>query len=306
MDIQSVAVLGAGTIGLSWAALFRAAGLHVAVFDPRSDVADSFASFWDGARPALKALGLDQEGAVSFYDDPAKAVQGCDFIQENAPERLAVKHDLYQRIEPALGPDTLIGSSTSGLTLGELQAGFRDPSRLIIAHPFNPPHLIPLVELMGNARTSDDALDRAEAFYHGLGKVCVRLEKEVPGHIANRLQAAVWREAISLAVEGVASVGDIDKAMAYGPGLRWAAMGPNALFHLGGGPAGIRGFCEHLGGPFQSWWNDLGTPDLTDDVVTQLEQGVAQAMGTQSHGDLAALRDQLVLDFILARRSNDA
>jgi 3-hydroxybutyryl-CoA dehydrogenase len=120
------------------------------------------------------------------------------------------------------------------------------------------------------------------------------------------LQAAVWREAISLAVEGVASVGDIDKAMAFGPGLRWAAMGPNALFHLGGGPAGIRGFCEHLGGPFQSWWDDLGTPDLTDDVVTQLEQGVAQAMGAQSHGDLAALRDQLVLDYILARRSNDA
>lgn len=303
MDRGNIAVLGAGTIGMSWAALFAATGREVVLYDPAPSTQDRMAAFVAGAADALSALGWPEAGRTTnlrVVTEPEEAVRGADFIQESVPERLPLKHDLYARIEPHLGPDCIIGSSTSGLPLSDLQAGFSDPGRLILAHPFNPPHLIPLVEVMENARTHQGVLDAATQFYSSLGKVCVRLNREIPGHIANRLQAAIWREAIHLAMEGVASVEDIDKAVAFGPGLRWAAMGPTSLFHLGGGEGGIRAFAQHLGGPFQSWWNDLGRPDLTPEVVDRLEAGMAEANAGQSMQDLARRRDDLVLQYVLA------
>lgn len=303
MNRPKIAVLGAGTIGMSWAALFAATGREVTVFDPSPDTKYRVTSFVRNSAEALAALGWDAVDDVTkmrFTDDAAEAVSGADFIQESVPERLEIKHDLYAKIEPHLNENTIIGSSTSGLKLSEMQIGFLNPGRFILAHPFNPPHLIPLVELMENEKTDEGVLVQAKEFYESIGKVCVQLNKEIPGHIANRLQAAIWRETVHLAMEGVASVEDIDKAVAYGPGLRWAALGPNTLLHLGGGSGGIRAFCDHLGGPFQSWWDDLGDPRLTSDVVDKLEEGVLEAVGDVSMTVLAKRRDDLVLQYLLA------
>lgn len=303
MQFQHTAILGAGTIGASWAALFAATGRNVTVFDPSPNAQTQLLQLIENTAETLCDLGWEQAGdttKLGFVDDPADAVDGADFIQESVLEKLDIKHRLYARIEPALSDHAIIGSSTSGLMLSQMQAGFANPSRFILAHPFNPPHLIPLVELMGNECTDAGVLDTAQAFYESIGKVCVRLQKEIPGHIANRLQAAIWRETIHLAVEGVASVEDIDKAVANGPGLRWAAMGPNSLLHLGGGAGGIRAFCEHLGGSFQSWWNDLGTPDLTPDTVEILAKGVDEMIANTPLSDLAAKRDKRILSYLLA------
>ena len=303
MKNPKITILGAGTIGMSWAALFAATGREVAVYDPSPDTKYRVTTLVRNSAETLAALGWDHADDVSrmqFTDDPVDAVKDADFIQESVPERLEIKHDLYGKIEPHLKESVIIGSSTSGLKLSEMQAGFSNPGRFVLAHPFNPPHLIPLVELMDNEMTDEGVLTEATDFYESIGKICVRLNKEVPGHIANRLQAAIWRETVHLATEGVASVEDIDKAVTYGPGLRWAALGPNTLLHLGGGAGGIRAFCDHLGGPFQSWWNDLGDPRLTPEVVDTLEKGVQAAVGDASMTDLAKRRDDLVLQYLLA------
>ncbi len=305
MKNPNIAILGAGTIGMSWAALFAATGRNVTVFDPSPETNDRVTQLVGTSAETLAALGWDAAGDVSklrFTDDPVEAVKDADFIQESVPERLDIKHALYAQVEPHLKENAIIGSSTSGLKLSEMQAGFSNPGRFLLAHPFNPPHLIPLVELMDNEQTDAGVLTDATEFYESIGKVCVRLNKEIPGHIANRLQAAIWRETIHLAMEGVASVEDIDKAVAFGPGLRWAALGPNTLLHLGGGKGGIRAFCEHLGGPFQSWWDDLGDPRLTPEVVDTLEAGVLGALDSVSMVELAKKRDSLVLQYVLASR----
>jgi len=304
MMFTRTAVLGAGTIGASWAALFAASGREVTVYDPAPDAEARVARMLEAAAGPLADLGWADAGDMSrlrFTADPADAVVGAGFIQESVPERLDIKHALYARIEPALEPGAIIGSSTSGLMLGQMQDGFANPGRLVLAHPFNPPHLIPLVELMANARTDADVLDTAQKFYESLGKVCIRLNKEVPGHVANRLQAALWREAIHLAAEGVGSVKDIDLAIAHGPGLRWAIMGPSLLFHLAGGDAGMRGLCAHLGPAFETWWADLGTAHLTPEVVEMLVKGVEEEAAGQSVADLASQRDKLLMGYLKAR-----
>jgi len=295
---EQIAILGAGTIGMSWAALFLATGRSVIVFDPAEDVERKTLNFIETSQEALRKLGWKSASItdrLSFTTDPIEAVTGADFIQESVPERLEIKHRLYSQIEPVIAPAAILGTSTSGLKLSDLQKGFSDPARLILTHPFNPPHLIPLVEVMINEKTAPDVLPRTKAFFESIGKVIVQLNKEIPGHIANRLQAAIWREVIHLAVKGVASVEDIDKAVTFGPGLRWAAMGPNTLFHLGGGEDGIEGFCKHLGDPFQSWWNDLGKPDLDTNTVAVLKEGMARVTKNTSMPDLAARRDELIL-----------
>ena len=296
-DIHHTAVLGAGVIGASWTALFLAAGRSVAVFDPAPDAEASVRAYIDTAWPALEDLGLTDRAtpdAVTFHTSAAAAVSGASLVQENVPERLPIKHATYAEIEPALAPGAIVSSSTSGLTLEALQKGWNDPSPLILGHPFNPPHLIPLVELTANAATGNHVLDRTEAFYHDIGKVTIRIKKGMPGHVANRLQAAVWREAVYMAIEGVASVEDIDKAMWAGPGLRWAAMGPTMLFHLGAGEGGLQAFCDHFKDTFNGWWDDLGEPRLDDQVIAELVRGMdAQAKG-RSPEELSAERDRML------------
>lgn len=297
-DTSHTAILGAGVIGASWAALFLASGRSVAVFDPAEDAAENVRAFIDRAWPAMTELGLTGRGApdrISFHTSAAEAVDGAGFVQENVPERLPIKHATFARIEPALAPDAIVASSASGLTLGQMQEGWADPARFVLGHPFNPPHLIPLVEVMGNERTAPDVVERAEAFYADIGKVTIRVQKEVPGHVANRLQAAVWREAIHLVQSGVASVGDVDKAMSAGPGLRWAAMGPTTLFGLGAGPGGLAAFCDHFADTFNGWWDDLGTPRLNDQTATMLAAGLDEATKGASVDDMAARRDAMIV-----------
>lgn len=305
VHIERTAILGAGVIGASWASLFLASGRSVAVFDPDQNVEKSVRSYIDKAWPALEELGLSDRAtpdAIRFFSTAGEAVREAQFVQENVPERLPIKFATYQEIEPVLDADAIVSSSTSGLTLEALQEGWQDPSKLILGHPFNPPHLIPLVELTANDATGAQVLDRTEAFYKDIGKVTIRINKGLPGHVANRLQAAVWREAVHMAVEGVTSVEDIDKAMWAGPGLRWAAMGPTTLFHLGAGEGGLQAFCDHFKDTFNGWWDDLGDPRLDDQVIKLLVDGMASQAQGQSPEELAAQRDKMLTAMQKANR----
>ena len=221
--VERVAVLGAGTIGASWTAQFLARGLSVAVYDPAPDCEVRVREFIEAAWPSLERLGLPASAdatRVSFHDDPAAAVEGVALVQENGPENLDVKRTLFARIDAALAPETVVASSTSGFTPSELQAGRRGPQRYVVGHPFNPPHLIPLVEVVGGRATDPVVVDWTADFYAALGKRPIKIRREVPGHVANRMQVALYREAIHLVLEDVASIEDVDAAIAYGPGLR--------------------------------------------------------------------------------------
>ncbi|HAR53882.1 3-hydroxyacyl-CoA dehydrogenase NAD-binding domain-containing protein [Roseovarius nubinhibens] len=298
MDFSHTACLGGGVIGASWAALFLASGRSVTLYDPAPDAERAVRDYIATAWPTLTELGLTEQGrpdAITFAPSAAEAVAGAGFVQENVPERLPIKQAIFAEIEPALDPSAIVASSASGLTLGQMQGGWRDPARFVLGHPFNPPHLIPLVEVMGNERTAPEAVTGAEEFYHAVGKVTIRLNKEKNGHVANRLQAALWREAISLVVEGVASVEDVDKAVWAGPGLRWAAMGPTMLFNLGAGAGGLRAFCDHFSDTFNGWWDDLGQVQLTPDVAETLIRGVNDEARGDSPAALSARRDALIL-----------
>lgn len=296
-NVNHTAVLGAGVIGASWTALFLASGHSVSVFDVSDTAEAQVRNYVEQAWPVLKELGLIERGnpdRVSFHKSPAEAVDGAHFVQESVPERLNIKHELFAAIEPALASDAVVASSASGLTLSEMQGGWKNPGRFVLGHPFNPPHLIPLVEIMGNERTADGAVTLAERFYASVGKVTIRVNREVPGHVANRLQAAVWREAIHLVKTGVASVEDVDKAMWAGPGLRWAAMGPTMLFHLGAGEGGLAAFCQRYTDSFNRWWDDLGVLHLDPETSAKLVEGVTEEAQGKPVSDLSNRRDALI------------
>ncbi len=304
-----MAALGGGLIGRSWAVLFLAAGKSVAVFDPDPATEARVGEAVESAWPVLRQLGLATTaaptGELVVCDDPRAAVEGARFVQESIPERIALKHELYAVIEPSLGEETIVASSASGLTLTELQRGWRDPARLVLGHPFNPPHLIPLVEVMGNDRTDAGVVTRAREFYESVGKVTIEVRREVPGHVANRLQAALWREAIHLVNEGVASVDDIDTAISSGPGLRWAVMGPTRLFHLGGGDGGLSAFCERYSDSFNQWWDDLGEPQLDPATAARIVAGLAVDRTPEGIQALAAERDELLTAVVAATHGAD-
>ena len=302
-QFDKTAVLGAGVIGASWTALFLAAGKDVCVFDVSDTVEEDVHSYVEKAWTTLEQIGLAVEGrrgSLSFASTPEEAVLDADFIQENVPERLPLKLDLYQRIEPHLKPSAVVSSSASGLMVKEMQAGWKNPARFVLGHPFNPPHLVPLVEVLGNDKTDPSALVDAEAFYREVGKVTIRVNKEVPGHVANRLQAALWREAIHLVNEGVASVEDVDTAVWAGPGLRWGAMGPHMLFSLGAGPGGLEEFCNRYADSFHRWWDDLGEPRITPEVAEALAQGVAEEAKGRGVEALSTKRDALIVAHLKA------
>ncbi|WP_281969087.1 3-hydroxyacyl-CoA dehydrogenase NAD-binding domain-containing protein [Roseovarius nanhaiticus] len=297
MHYPHTACLGAGVIGASWAALFLASGRSVAIHDPAADAEREVRAYIETAWPTLTQMGLTANAtpdAIRFCASAAEAATGAEFIQESVPERLEIKHALYSEIEPVLAPGAIVASSTSGLMLGDMQAGWHNPAPFVLGHPFNPPHLVPLVEVMGNHRTGAGVADAAAAFYDSIGKVTVRVQREVPGHIANRLQAAIWREAIHLVQEGVASVDDIDKAMWAGPGLRWAAMGPTACFDMGGGAGGLQTFCDRLGDQFNGWCDDLGNARLTPDTIAMMVAGAAEAAGGETREAMQTRRDAMI------------
>ena len=300
---QHIGVLGAGTIGASWTALFLASGYRVEVYDAADTTETYVRDYVENAWPTLLELGLARNGNpghLAFHPSPEAVAEVADFIQESVPEHIEIKHRLFSRIEPKLKSGAIVSSSASGLMVQEMQDGFEDPSRLILGHPFNPPHLIPLVELVANEKTSPGLLERAEEFYSSCGRITIRVNKEVPGHVANRLQAAIWREALHLMFEGVASVEDIDKAVWAGPGLRWAAMGPHMLFNLGSGGQGVGKFCERYAPSFHRWWDDLGQPTLTPDVISKLATGVTDAEHRRTFKDISDERDALIVAMLKA------
>jgi carnitine 3-dehydrogenase len=302
-DVDRIALLGAGTIGASWAAHFLARGFSVRAYDPASDgerrLRDYIARVW----PELEQLGLAASAdpdRVTFHTDPAVAVRDVPFVQENAPENLDVKRHLFAAAEPGLAPETVVASSSSGLLISQMQEGRERPERYVLGHPFNPPHLIPLVEVVGGRQTDPAVADWTVAFYNAHGKRAIHIKKEVLAHVANRLQAAMWREAVHLVDQGVASVEDVDTAIAYGPGLRWAIMGPHLTFALAGGEGGMRHFLEHLGPSKHVWWADLGNPQLTPAVQAKLIRGVEEEARGRSPRELAEERDALLIALMAA------
>lgn len=275
--IRTIAVIGTGTIGASWTTAFLAAGASVRATDPAAGAEARLRDFVTAAWPEMEALGRTggrdlaaAQAALSFHAGAGEAARGADFVQENAPERIEIKRATFAALEATLAPEAIIASSTSGIMPSTLQEGMRHPERLVVGHPFNPPHLIPLVEVVPGKATSEATVEATIAFYEAIGKTPIRLHKEVVGHVANRLQAAIWREAVYLAREGVASVEDIDLAVSAGPGQRWSIMGPSLTFHLAGGLGGMAHFLDHLGPAVEAWWADLGTASFDEPTKKML------------------------------------
>jgi 3-hydroxyacyl-CoA dehydrogenase len=303
--IRRVTIIGTGVIGASWAALYLAKGLEVVATDIAPNAEAALKRFVDAAWPALKRLGLApgaSQSKLSFTPKIEAAASGADLVQENGPERLDFKQKLYEQLDDLLPPDVIIASSSSGLTMSEIQLGCKShPERCVIGHPFNPPHLVPLVEIVGGARTSVETIERAADFYKSIGRRTVRVHKELPGHVANRLQAAIAREVYYLVAEGVVSAADVDTALCWGPGLRWGLMGNMLLNHLGGGEGGIDHFLGQFTRPMTAWWKSLGNPFLTPEVQKKLIDSVHAEVGSRSIGELAAERDEMLLGLLELR-----
>jgi len=303
--IRRIAIVGTGVIGASWAAEFLARGFDVVATDPAPNAEANLRKYIDAAWPALTTMGLTKKASrerLSFTADMKSALSYADLVQENGPERPDFKIKLFADMDAATPPDSMIASSSSGITMSVMQSACQHPERCVIGHPFNPPHMIPLVEVVGGSKTSPETIRRAMEFYASIGKKPIHLRKEVVGHVANRLQAALYREVVYLIEQGVLDVADSDTAVCWGPGLRWGVMGPNLLFHLGGGEGGIQHFMEHLAGPMASWWKDLGTPtEINPQIKQTIIEGVAQEADGQSVDQLAEIRDEVLLGLLQLR-----
>jgi ketoreductase RED1 len=293
--IRTATVVGAGVIGASWAALFLARGLSVTVSDPQPDVREAVRAQIAEAAPALAELGLDTTdltARLAFEPDLATAVREADLVQENGPERLDVKHAIWRTIEANAPAGALFATSTSGIPATEIATVLKAPERLVVGHPFNPPHLVPLVEVVPGERTSAETADRACRFYRALGKRPQVLRKEVPGFVANRLQSAIFRECVHLVTEGVVTMQELDDIVTASIGPRWAVAGPFRSFHLGGGEGGLAHFMDHLGPGMESRWAAMAEEKVAFDAPTKrlLTEQAQDFAGTV--GELAAERDR--------------
>ncbi len=293
-----IAVVGAGTIGVSWAALFAAKGHDVRVTDPRPDLAEVVRA---GVAELADVLPGDLMARISTGADLEDAVTGVDVVQENGPERLDLKQELFARIEAAAPADALLLSSTSGLMPSDMGATMREPGRVVVGHPFNPPHVVPLVEVVPGAQTPPATAQAVADFYRSLGKVPVVLRKEIGGFVANRLQSAVFREAVHLVLSGVVTPEELDQVVTESVGVRWATAGPFESYHLGGGPAGIRHLLEHLGPGMVKRWKDLGQPELTEQVVELVSTSTEERFAAQPYEQRTAARDRVQLAVLRAR-----
>jgi 3-hydroxyacyl-CoA dehydrogenase len=303
--IRRVTFIDTGVIGASWAALYLAKGLEVAATDIAPNAEAALKRFVDAAWPALKRLGLApgaSQSNLSFTPKIEAAASGTDLVQENGPERLDFKQKLYGQLDGLLPAEVIIASSSSGLTMSEIQSACKShPERCVIGHPFNPPHLVPLVEIVGGAKTSEETIQRVAEFYKSIGRRTVLVRKEMPGHVANRLQAAIAREVYYLVAEGVVSAADVDTALCWGPGLRWGLMGNMLLNHLGGGEGGIEHFFAQFTRPMTAWWKSLGNPVLTPELQKKLIDSVHAEVGSRSIDSLAAERDENLLGLLELR-----
>ncbi|RXH40423.1 hypothetical protein XH94_13165 [Bradyrhizobium zhanjiangense] len=299
-----VACLGTGLIGGGFVALFLARGLDVIVWDPAPDAEDRLDQLLTTAWPTLERLGARPEdrGTLNWASAPEEAVKTADFVQESAPERLELKRDLYASIEPVTPPDVIIATSTSGFSIADLQAETAHSTRVIVGHPFNPPYLIPLIEVAGAAHTSKEALIAAEAFYQSIGKVVIRMEHEIPGFIANHLQAALEREAMHLVAEGHATPQQIDAAVVHGLAPRWSAMGPCMVRHMGSSAGGISGYFERFNLGSERSLSHNTPPEFTPEFIQAMAEGCRAMEAGRDKAALSATRDRAVIQTLLAQR----
>ncbi len=251
--------------------------------------------------PALESLGLPtaaNKDKISLQPNLDGSLAQVDFVQENSPENLALKQSLLAELEQVIRPDVVISSSTSSLLASDIQAKCQHPERVLVGHPFNPPHLLPLVEVVAGEKTAPEVVEWTMAFYRGIGKHPIRVKKETIGHIANRLTAALYREAVHIVAEGIGTVADVDAAITQGPGLRWALLGPHLTYHLGGGEGGIEHYLDHLGPTQENRWKQLGQPQLTEAVKQQLIEGVLEMVDNQSMIELTKQRDTALVELL--------
>jgi carnitine 3-dehydrogenase len=302
--VQRIAIVGTGTIGASWATHYLAKGFDVTATDPAPGAEAALRSYVEGSWRGATKLGLAPGASLDrlkFTSDLQAAVADADFVQENGPERPELKVKLFADIDDATPPDAIIASSSSGITMSDIQVQCRRPERTVIGHPFNPPHVIPLVEVVGGKKTSPETVSDTLAFYASVGKKPILLKKELPGHVANRIQGALYREVVYLISEGVLDVADADDAVSWGPGLRWGVMGPSLLWHLGGGEGGIQHFMDTLMPRMAAQWQNLGNPEFTPELGQQIVNGVLDEANGQSIDELAAERDEMLFDLIETR-----
>jgi carnitine 3-dehydrogenase len=307
--VHRVAIIGTGTIGASWATHYLAHGFDVVATDPAPGAEAALHSYVDAAWETASKLGLAPGAApdrLTFNADMRAAVADADFVQENAPERPEFKIKLFADIDDATPPDAIIASSSSGIPMSVIQTDCRHPERTVIGHPFNPPHVIPLVEVVGGTKTSPETIQDAMTFYASLQKKPILLHKELPGHVANRLQAALYREVVYLIDEGVLDVAAADDAVSWGPGLRWGVMGPSLLWHLGGGEGGIQHFMDTLMDPMTGMWSALGDPAMTPALKQKIIDGVLAEANGRSIDELAARRDAMLLGLQAVRAKDEA
>ena len=300
-DVRTVACVGGGVIGAGWAAGFAARGYDVVVQDIAPAAEGPMRRVVEAAWPSLEAMGL-AEGAsmdrIRFTTDLAGAVADAGFVQESGPERLDIKRDMYAAMDAAMPNDAVIASSTSGLLVSDIQAGAGNPSRMVLGHPFNPPYLMPLVEVVGGGRTDPAAVDWACAFYRAAGKRPLRMDRETPGHIADRLQQAMWNEIVHMVDAGEATPEQIDESIVHGFGPRLAIMGYCLLFHLAGGKGGMRHFFEHFDPGVSDAWTRLPSPPITGELVEKFVAGCERLQGDRSIQDLNRLRDEALVGFL--------
>jgi carnitine 3-dehydrogenase len=306
-DIKSVTVVGTGTIGASWTCLFLAHGLDVVATDIREGAAKeleaSVERCWSSLPHAV--LEKNKRGTLRYTPDLSEACRGTGFVQENAIERVEEKIELMRRIDAATSPGVVVASSSSAISVTDMQSACAHPERVVLGHPFNPPHLVPLVEMVGGARTGEAALRSAEQLYQRMGKTTIRLQKEIYGHVANRLQAAIFREAIHMLESGVASAEDIDRAVTDGPGLRWALMGPLLTYRLAGGDRGMQGFWDMFAPMQDKLWRELGTSLPDEDLQKRVTTAVELAYANVSMEELARERDSRLRQMLTIRRPKD-
>ena len=304
--IHRIAIVGTGVIGASWAAQYLARGFDVVATDPAPNAEANLRKYVDEAWGQLEAIGLSPGAArdrLTFTPDMKAALAQADFVQENAPERPEFKIKLFADMEATLPVDSIIASSSSGITPSVMQSKCKHPERVLVGHPFNPPHIIPLVEVVGGAKTAPEAIKQAMAFYASIGKKPIQLRKELPGHVANRLQAALYREMLYLIEQGVLSVDDTDVAVSYGPGLRWGVMGQSLQWHLGGGEGGIKHFMDHLMEPLAGMMKVLGTPNITPQLKQTVIDGVLREAAGRSVAQLAKKENEVIIGLLRLRAS---
>ena len=300
-DVQRVAIVAAGVIGGGWAAHFLRNGMTVTVYDPAPDAEEKLRSRIDAVWPTLEKLGLHPNASkekLHFAETLEEAVADAQFIQENTPERLNIKIATLKAIDAAAPPESIIASSTSGYLMSEMAVECQHPERCTVAHPFNPPYLMPVVEVVAGPETSAVAHQWAVDFYRATGKQPLKLDKEVPGFVADRIMEAVWREILHMIDNDMATVEEIDMAVRYGPGLRWALMGPLTVLHLGGGAGGMAHLIHQFGPSLQAPWTFLEAPELTDELAQKVIDGCDRLTEGKPIAELEAERDELLIKLI--------